>query len=52
MHLLFNAGITVGPDTCVCNKNCSLSEISMPSLSKKRQSIDKYMTNFLDVDLV
>lgn len=52
MHYLFANGITLGPEYCKCDKGCSLSDISMPSLAKRSENIDNYLKNHTEVDLV
>ena len=50
MHYLFEKGITLGPEYCKCDKGCSLADISMPSLSKRRKKVASYLRNGLDAD--
>lgn len=50
MHELFDSGTTLSPNSCQCDKGCSLADICMPNLLKKHKKIDSYLINSLEVD--
>lgn len=52
MHEVYRAGITLEAETYKNCKECSLVDICLPRLTKKKVNIDRYMTNHLDEDLL
>ncbi|WP_208001640.1 CRISPR-associated protein Cas4 [Macrococcus carouselicus] len=52
MHKIYQAGVTMEAEMYKNCQECSLINICMPRLTKKKVSISNYMSNHLDEDLV